>query len=60
MPIITVEGSQLNKEQKRELVKALTHSASSIMNIPEQAFVVLIKENAADNVGVGGTLLSER
>ena len=60
MPVITVEGGTLSKEQKIELVKSLTQSASSIMNIPEQAYVVLIKENARDNIGVGGTLLSER
>lgn len=60
MPVITVDGSKLSKEQKRELVKDLTRCASSITNIPEQAYVVFIKENDRDNIGVGGTLLSER
>jgi 4-oxalocrotonate tautomerase len=60
MPVITVEGSKLTKEQKRELVKSLTKSASTITNVPEQAYVVLIKENDKDNIGVGGTLLSEK
>jgi 4-oxalocrotonate tautomerase len=60
MPVITVEGSKLSIEQKRELVKSLTKSASTITNVPEQAYVVLIKENDKDNIGVGGTLLSEK
>jgi 4-oxalocrotonate tautomerase len=30
------------------------------MNTPEQAFVVLLKENEKDNIGVGGQLLSEK
>ncbi len=60
MPVITIEASKLSKEQKRELVATLTKSASSIMNIPEQAYVVLVKENDIDNIGVGGILLSEK
>jgi hypothetical protein len=34
--------------------------ASSIMNVSEQAFQVYIKENSRDNIGVGGTLVSEK
>lgn len=60
MPVITIEAAKLSKEQKRELVASLTKSASSIMNAPEQAFVVFVKENDIDNIGVGGTLLSEK
>ncbi|MBN7771761.1 4-oxalocrotonate tautomerase DmpI [Clostridium aminobutyricum] len=60
MPVITIEGSKLSKEQKSKLAKEMTISAASIMNIPEQAFIVLIKENELDNIGVGGQLLSDR
>lgn len=60
MPIIEVEGPALTKDQKRELAGVLTRSASGIMKIPPQAFVVVIKESAPDNVAVGGVLLSER
>jgi len=60
MPVITLEGAQLSVEQKRELVAAFTKSAAGIMKVPEQAFIVLIKENSKDNIGVGGTLLSDR
>ncbi len=59
MPVITIEGPQLSKEQKRQLVDSFTKAASNVTKIPEQAFVVLIKENNQDNVGVGGTLLSD-
>ncbi len=60
MPVITLEGAKLSKSQKSQLVKELTVSAAKIMNVPEQAFVVLLKENETDNIGVGGQLLSER
>ena len=60
MPVITIEAAKLSKDQKRELVASLTKSASSIMNTPEQAYVVIVKENDIDNIGVGGTLLSEK
>jgi 4-oxalocrotonate tautomerase len=60
MPVITVEASKFTIEQKRELVKVLTKAASGIMNIPEQAYTVLIKDNPRDNIAVGGVLLSDR
>ena len=60
MPVITVEAASLTKEQKRKLVKDLTASASNIMNIPEQAFFVFVKENDKDNIGVAGQLISDR
>lgn len=60
MPVITLEAGKLSKEQKSRLIKEFTKTASEITNIPEQAFVVLLKENQPDNIGVGGQLLSER
>lgn len=60
MPVITLEAGKLNKEQKSQLVKELTNAASKVMNVPEQAFIVLLKENEQDNIGFGGQLLSER
>lgn len=58
MPIITIEAGKMDKQQKDSLIKDFTKTASSTLNIPEQAFVVLIKENSADNVGSGGKMLS--
>lgn len=60
MPVIALEAGKLNKEQKDQLVKEFTETSSKIMNVPEQAFIVLVKENEQDNIGVGGQLLSER
>lgn len=59
MPIITLEAGKLSKEQKRQLVKELTATSSQILNIPEQAFIVLLNENELDNFGSGGKLVSE-
>lgn len=60
MPVITLEAAKLNKEQKQELAKEFTASASRIMNMPEEAFYVFLKENELENVGVGGKLLSDK
>ena len=60
MPVITIEGSKMNTETKRKLVKEMTASASNIMNVPEQAFFVFIKENEKENIGVGGTILADK
>ena len=60
MPVITLEAGKLNKEQKSQLVKEFTSTASKVMNVPEQAFIVLLKENEQDNIGFSGQLLSER
>ncbi len=60
MPLITVEAGKLNKEQKRQLVTELTNIAAKVMNVPAPAFMVLLKENEQDNIGLGGQLLSDR
>jgi len=60
MPVITLEAGKLNKEQKKELVEKFTATASNVMNVPQQAFIVLIKENEQDNIGFGGQLLSDK
>lgn len=60
MPVISVEGSKLTKEQKNELIVSLTEVASKIMNVRKEAYIVLIKENDMDNIGVGGVTLSEK
>ena len=60
MPVITIEAGTLTKEQKAQLARELTASASRIMGVPEQAFIAVIRENSPENIGVGGVLLSER
>ncbi|MDR1620883.1 MAG: tautomerase family protein [Synergistaceae bacterium] len=60
MPVITVEGAKLSFEQKRYLIESLTKIASVIMRVPEKNYIVLIKENDRDNIGLGGIMLSQR
>lgn len=60
MPVITLEAAKLTKEQKAQLVKEFTESASKITGTPKNAFYVFLKESGLDNIGVGGELLSER
>ncbi|WP_459202533.1 4-oxalocrotonate tautomerase DmpI [Methanococcus sp. CF] len=59
MPVITIEAGFTNKEQKEKLIKEFTKSASEIIGLPKEKFVVLIKENSDENIGVGGISLSE-
>ena len=60
MPVITIEGPKLTKEQKEELVKTFAESASKIMGIPVQAMVTIIREVESENVGTGNVLLCNR
>ena len=60
MPIITLEGPRLDKDKKEELVKGFTYVASKAMpQFPKRAFIVIIKENPDENIGVSGVLLSD-
>jgi 4-oxalocrotonate tautomerase len=61
MPTITVEGPPVPVEKKRDLVEGLTQAAVAVYEgIPAEAFIVLIRENQPENVGVGGELLADR
>ncbi|MBU3179405.1 tautomerase family protein [Clostridium estertheticum] len=60
MPVITLEAGKLNKEQKKELVEKFTLTASNVMNVPQQAIIVFLKEISTENIGFGGQLLSDR
>jgi 4-oxalocrotonate tautomerase len=60
MPVITVEGPALSIEKKEKLVRELSLLASSIMEIPLDAYVVFIKENLYENMGQGGIQISEK
>ena len=59
MPVITVEGPALSKEQKAELVKSFSQTASKVMGIPVDDMIVIIREVGAENVGVGDCLLCD-
>ena len=60
MPVITMDVGKITKEQKSKLVKELVIKASETLNIPEEAFVTIIRENDFENIGNGTTLLSEQ
>ncbi|AFM40700.1 uncharacterized protein, 4-oxalocrotonate tautomerase [Desulfosporosinus acidiphilus SJ4] len=59
MPFIKLEGGKIDKEKKERLISEFTRIASETLGIPEEAFVVLIKENEMDNWGTGGKVLSK-
>ncbi|MGL6197457.1 MAG: 4-oxalocrotonate tautomerase DmpI [Lachnospiraceae bacterium] len=54
MPYITVEGGQMTVEQKEKLISKLTEISSEIMNVPQDFFMVTIKELSDKNIGIGG------
>jgi 4-oxalocrotonate tautomerase len=57
MPVITIDGPKLNKEQKAELVKRFSETASEITGISVEAMVIIIREVDSENVGRGNNLL---
>ncbi len=59
MPFITIDAGRMSKDQKKALIKEITKLASEILNIKEEAFSVLLRENDPDNIGTGGRMLSE-
>ena len=60
MPIITFDGGKITTEQKADLVRQFTEAAHKVTGIRKEAFVVVIRENAPENIGVGGELLADR
>ena len=61
MPNITIDGPKIEDiELKRNLVKEITDAVEKAYKLPRQAFVVTIKENPPENVGVGGELIIDR
>lgn len=59
MPVITIEGPKLNKEQKTQLVKSFSESAAEIMELPVEAMEIKNRETEPENVGVGNCLLCD-
>ncbi|MBT4821831.1 MAG: 4-oxalocrotonate tautomerase [Lentisphaerae bacterium] len=61
MPTITVEGPPINDlDKKRALATEMTDAASKAYGLPPGIIVVVIKENAPENVSVGGQLIIDR
>ena len=61
MPNVSIDGPKIdNVEIKRTLVREITDALEKAYKLPRDAYIVLIKENKAENVGVGGTLILDR
>ena len=61
MPNVTIDGPKIEDvEIKRVLVKEITDALERAYKIPREAYVVVIKENPHENVGVGGKLILDR
>ena len=61
MPNISIEGPPIKQiDRKRTLVAEVTETAVKAYGLPKDVIVVVIKENAPENVGVGGWLIADR
>ena len=61
MPTVTIDGPRIEDVAiKRTLVKDITDALEKAYRIPREAYVVVIKENSPENVGVGGELIIDR
>ncbi len=60
MPTVIIEGPRLSLEGKKELVQKLAPLAAHVYDWKVEDVVVIIRENADENVARGGVLLSER
>ncbi len=60
MPTIQIDGPPIPIEQKRQLVAKLSDAAAEVYGVAKEHMIVLIRENAPENVGVGGQLLADR
>lgn len=59
MPYITIECGAMAAQQKKELIERTTAVVSEITRIPEQFFMVTIKELPDENIGIGGKTIDE-
>jgi len=59
MPFIKLEAGKIDKDKKEKLISEFTRVASETLGIPEEAFIILIKENDTDNWGLGGKVLTK-
>jgi 4-oxalocrotonate tautomerase len=60
MPVLIYEGSELNQNQREELIKSLTDAACKVIpNIPKEAYYIFLREYPGEKVGVGGLTLPD-
>lgn len=60
MPVITIDLWPVSHEQRVELIRNLTKTASEITKLPPQTFFVYVREYPKDAIGTGGIPLSQQ
>jgi len=61
MPSAKIEGPKIaDVEIKRVLVREVTDALEKAYRLPREVYVVVIKENPPENVGVGGELIIDK
>jgi len=61
VPTVVLDGPPIEDlDIKRALVKEITDALEKAYKLPRNVFTVVIKENAPNNVGVGGELIIDR
>jgi 4-oxalocrotonate tautomerase len=61
MPNVIIDGPVIQDVgTKRVLVNEVTDALEKAYKLPREVYVVLIKENLPENVGVGGKLIADR
>jgi len=59
MPVISISMGKIPSETKKSLVAAITATAVTVTQMPQDHFIVLIHELPDDAIGVGGKVLQE-
>jgi 4-oxalocrotonate tautomerase len=61
VPTAVIDGPPVGDlDKKREFVRAVTDAMERYYGLPRGVYTVVIKENAPENVGVGGELICDR
>lgn len=61
MPVITIAGNNtITMESKKRMVEQVSEIVAEAYDLPIEAITVLVQGYAKEDIGVGGTLLSER
>jgi 4-oxalocrotonate tautomerase len=60
MPVVTVNTRKQNDiEKKRKLVKKITDALSEVYGVPKEHVTIQLREDADEDIGIGGVLLSD-
>ena len=60
MPKVGVEGPPIGRARKRSLAREFSHVVASAYDWPARNIVVILRENADENVDRGGKLLIDK